>query len=391
MAGRRHKARARGIGPFGIAQGVFQRQRPFHHAGFQRFVGPAQPGDGGAFGSDVGKAHNEAPVGHLLGKDIQDQGIAAPRLERQGRARPVAMHPGIQPFCAHAVAKGHLFAKALQQVGKAGPHAEPRHRNGQQRPKPVVPAHKPTAFIKDANPLVDVIQRRADDARLIIQHLAAFLALQPDDLGDVGLQNDRAPIRRAVFGHLNPAVAQHAHVENDMAVLMPPLALHRPVFGPLTIRQFQIARPADVIDIVREGQARLQRLADVQHMHAKARVAQHQHIIGIEQGKTFLDRLDRIGQVLTRGFGRAVGLGQARVGVVQQIQRPFQIHRALAHLILQQCCALELGIGGTAVIGDLLDPPHQDMGDLQQLLRLPLGCVRRVDQRVDHSGPPAGG
>ena len=391
MTGRRHKSRARGIGALGIAQGIFQRQRPLHHPGFQRFIGAAQTGDGGAFRRHIGKAHHEAPVGHFLGKDIQDQRVAAPRLEGQGRARPVAMHPGIQPMRAHAVAKGHFFAKALQQIGKAGPHAEPCYRNGQQRPQPVVPAHKAAAFIKNANPLIDMVQRCADHARLIVQHLAAFLAFQPDDLGHVGLQNHRAAIRRAVFGHLYPAVTQHAHVEDDMAVLMPPLALHGPVFGPFAFRQFQIARPADAVDILRKGQARLQRLADIQHVHAKARIAQHQHVIGIEQGKAFLNRLDRIGQVLAGRFGGAVGLRQTRVGLVQKIQRPFQIHRTLAHLILQQRRALELGIGSTAVIGDLFDPPHQHMGDLQQLLRLPFGRICRVDQRVDHPGPPSGG
>ncbi len=236
-----------------------------------------------------------------------------------------------------------------------------------------------------------MIQRCADDARLIVQHLAAFLTLQPDDLGDVGLQDDRSAIRRAVFRYLHPAVAQQAQVEDDVAVLMPPPPLHRPVFGPLAFGQLQKARPADMVDILRKGQARLQRIADVQHMNAKARVAQHQHVTRIEQGKTFLNRLDGTGKVLACRFGRPVRLGQARVRVVEKIKRPFQIHSALAHLIFQQRRALELGIGGTAVIGDLLDPPHQDMGNLQQLLRLPLGAVRRIDQRVGHPRPSPGG
>ena len=68
---------------------------------------------------------------------------------------------------------------------------------------------------------------------------------------------------------------------------------------------------------------------------------------------------------------------QPRVGLVQQVQRVFQIARALAHLILQHRGALELGIGRPAVVGDLLDPPHQHMGDLQQLF----ASAARADRR----------
>ncbi len=69
----------------------------------------------------------------------------------------------------------------------------------------------------------------------------------------------------------------------------------------------------------------------------------------------------------------------------------FQVARAFAHLVLQQRRALELGIGRAAVVGDLLHPPHQDMGDLQQLLGLPVGRVGRVDERLDHRGVSSGG
>ena len=91
---------------------------------------------------------------------------------------------------------------------------------------------------------------------------------------------------------------------------------------------------------------------------------------------------------LAHDIGETKDLAAAQPGVVQ---RPAQVLRALAHLVFQECRPLELGIGGATVIGDLLDPPHQDMGDLQQLLRLPLGRICRVDQRVDHPGPPSGG
>ena len=51
------------------------------------------------------------------------------------------------------------------------------------------------------------------------------------------------------------------------------------------------------------------------------------------------------------------------VGLVQEVQRAFQVMGALAHLILQHRRPLELGIGRTAIIGDLLNPAHQHLRD----------------------------
>jgi hypothetical protein len=109
---------------------------------------------------------------------------------------------------------------------------------------------------------------------------------------------------------------------------------------------------------------------------AKAAVAHHQHV-GVEQREPLLHRLDGVGQVLPRGLGRAVGLGQPGVRLVQQVQRPLQIAGALAHLILQHRRALELGIGraGSSVPCSTRRISASTM--VSSFLALPFGAGRR--------------
>ncbi|OIQ70847.1 hypothetical protein GALL_475370 [mine drainage metagenome] len=235
---------------------------------------------------------------------------------------------------------------------------------------------------------MDVVKRGADHAGLIVQQLAAFDPLGPDDFCHVGLQDHRAAIGRAMFRHLHPAVLHHAHVEDDMAFMVAAFAADRPVVGAVAVGQFKVARAADAVDVVVEGQAGVQRLAQVQHVGAKARVAHDKHVRGIEQREALLHRLDRIGEVLARGLGIAVGLFQPRVRQVEQIQRAFQIAGAFAHLLLQHRGALELGVGGARGIGGLLYPFHQNRGDLHQLFVLPLQRIRWVDKGIGHGVVP---
>ena len=229
-----------------------------------------------------------------------------------------------------------------------------------------------------------MFQRGADQPGLIVQHPVAFLPLQPHDVADIGLQDHGAAIGGAMFADLNPAAADHADVEDDMIVGVPPHPLCRPVARCLVFRQGQIARAADQIDILAKGDAGAEPVSDIRHMQAKARVAHDQPLVGIEEGKPLLHRLDGIGQVRTRLFCGAVGLGQAGVGIVEKVERAFQVAGAVAHLFLEQRGALELGIGRARGVGGLFHTAHQGGVDLDQLFDLPVRRVGGVEQRSRH-------
>ena len=70
-----------------------------------------------------------------------------------------------------------------------------------------------------------------------------------------------------MFRHLNPAVPYQAHIEDDMTVFVPPLALNRPAFGIFVFRQLQKPRLANQFDITVEAKTGAQAVMDVQHVH----------------------------------------------------------------------------------------------------------------------------
>ncbi len=165
--------------------------------------------DRGPLGGDVGEAHHEAPVGHLLGEDIQDQRRRPAARSKDSGARGSA--PSTQSISRAAVMpspKAISSREALQQVVEARPPAAAAPPAcDSSAPSRSVPADQPARRVEDADALVDVVQRRADHPRLIVQQPAAFLPLQPDDLGHVGLQDHRAAIGGAMLAHLHPMVA----------------------------------------------------------------------------------------------------------------------------------------------------------------------------------------
>jgi len=91
-----------------------------------------------------------------------------------------------------------------------------------------------------------------------------------------------------------------------------------------------------------------------------------------------------------RGFGGARGLAELGVGGVQQVERMFKVAGAFADLVFQHGGALELGIGGAGIIGDLFDPAHQHLGDRQELLLLAIRAVGGVDEPFAHAAGSGG-
>ena len=82
-----------------------------------------------------------------------------------------------------------------------------------------------------------MIQCGADHPGLIIQQLAAFLPLQSDDIGDIGLQNHGATIAGAMFADLHPAIPDHRHVKVHMRIKVAAAALHGPILRRTARRQ----------------------------------------------------------------------------------------------------------------------------------------------------------
>ncbi|MGB0506448.1 MAG: hypothetical protein ACPGGK_09660 [Pikeienuella sp.] len=69
-----------------------------------------------------------------------------------------------------------------------------------------------------------MIERGAQHLRLMITHPLTFLALQPGDVGDIRLQDDRTPAGGTMLAGLKPTVAGYGDVKNNpgFAVLFCP-------------------------------------------------------------------------------------------------------------------------------------------------------------------------
>lgn len=211
-----------------------------------------------------------------------------------------------------------------------------------------------------------------DHAGLVVQQLAAFRALHADDVGDIGLEDDGAAIGGALLADLKPTVAGQPDIED----LPGPVQAHafgspgldRHVFG-----KGQHRGTADDFNIVGKGNARKEFRANVGEVPTEAGIAQHEDVGGVEKGETFIDRLDGLGQVASRPLGRAVG-------VVELLQRGFEVARALAHPVLQNGGPAELLEGSPPVAGILLDMADEGIGDVEHLFevfRLAIGGVEQ--------------
>ena len=233
-----------------------------------------------------------------------------------------------------------------------------------------------------------MFERRGDQPCLLVLQSRAFLALEPDQIGHVGLQHHGAVAGGASFRDLKPEILGQAHVEHGVVLAVARLAFQRPGQPGFALRQGEIGGPADKIDIIVEPQPRGELIGDVAHVLAEPAVGQHQPVLAVEERKALVHRLDRVGKVGPGRLGLGAGLFQLQVAVVQEVERTLQIAGARAHLILEQGGALELGIGQPRGILLLLHPAHQRLGDPQELFVLALDTVGGVDQR--HSASSGG-
>ena len=80
----------------------------------------------------------------------------------------------------------------------------------------LVEADQTTLAVKNADALIDVFKRRADQLGLIVHQAAALHPFEADDVRDVGLHDDGLTVFHAMFGYLNPAVPDKADVEHHM-------------------------------------------------------------------------------------------------------------------------------------------------------------------------------
>lgn len=130
----------------------------------------------------------------------------------------MVVDPGFDIFGTHPVGKGDIRTEAIEERAKLRPHLETCGGHGQKLACALVPADKPQLFVEDAKPLVDMLQRGADQAGLIVKDTVTLLPFHAHDVGHIGLQDHRATIGRAVFRDLHPAAPDHAHVEDQMLV-----------------------------------------------------------------------------------------------------------------------------------------------------------------------------
>ena len=97
--------------------------------------------------------------------------------------------------------------------------------------KPLVKPHEPLIVVKNADALVDVFERCADQFRLIIHQATTLHPFHPNDVGNVGLHDHGLPTSHAVFAHLNPAIPDHADVEHHMFFAVALHTLRHPCLG----------------------------------------------------------------------------------------------------------------------------------------------------------------
>ena len=96
-------------------------------------------------------------------------------------------------------------------------------------------------------------------------------------------------------------------------------------------------------------------------------VEQDQAILGVEQGKAFVDRFDRIAQPRFGRFGIGMGLGQLGIDRGKFAHGLFERAGAVAHQLLQRDRPLEHRKGGMRQVGRSLHPVDQGGVDLAQL------------------------
>ncbi len=227
---------------------------------------------------------------------------------------------------------------------------EPRQRDGEQRGEAAVDGRHAPVGADDADSLAQVLERGADQPRLVVHDLVVLLALEPQDAGDVGLHDHRLPARHAVLADLDPALAGHADVEHHVRLAVPRHPRRRPGLGRLALGSVEVGRAGDQRHVVGEGEARHEPVPDVGQVGGEARVAEHQPVVLVEEREALLDGLDGPGEVRARPLGLAAGAGEAGVGVVEKAQRLLEVAGPLAHLVLEQDRALELAVGAAGAL-----------------------------------------
>ena len=271
-------------------------------------------------------------------------------LKGDRHARCRAIDPGQKLLWRQLPTHGQFATDALIHGLKACAQLQLRHRQAQQITQPLVEPGQLTILVKNTHPKGHMFQGGADHLGLIVQHPPPRFAFGQHQIGHVGLKDHRAVIRGAVFGNLNPAIPHHMDIKHHMPVPVPFNPARGPGIGVVRPRQVEILRCADHFGIIRKADALFQTRHNVRQKHRKARVVEHQHIVLIKQRKPFAHGLDGIGEVALCHLHFTIGLGQSRIGNVEQIQRIFQIRRALADLILQHRGALKLRVGGAMFV-----------------------------------------
>jgi hypothetical protein len=176
MAGRRHEARPRGIRAFGMGQRVTQFQRAGVDPGLQRLVGRLSAAMARRSAVTSVKLITKPPSGIPSAKASSSVLAARRRLEPQRRAR---LPPRTQARSAVTDWPSVSAILGCSRASRSSKPARPQPAIGSASSSPPrVPAQQPRPGVEDADPLVDMVQRRPHQPGLVVQQLAALFAVR---------------------------------------------------------------------------------------------------------------------------------------------------------------------------------------------------------------------
>jgi len=151
----------------------------------------------------------------------------------------------------------------------------------------IVPHLDAERGVEQKQPLLHIIERRPQQRGLLRELLLASL-----QRGDVGVNDDRAAVMRALLGNVEPAIADLPLLCLGVGRAMAGHSLAHPVLDP-PFGGFRQPRGGSGADDLLEAGAGDEPLGERRVQLAIAAIAEHQPIRGIDEQKALRDGLDR--------------------------------------------------------------------------------------------------
>ena len=242
---------------------------------------------------DVGKADDEAAIGHR----------ARPDLDDLARRRMMLDRPGLAGAVPRKMA-GEMFRdERLEPFGRDRPVAFA----GEHGEGAAVEGADIVLGIEHENGVGDIVDSRAE---------MLLAALQG---GDVGIGPDRVAVGRLALGDHDPATVAEMVLEHALGRAMRPQPFADPLLGRFQRLDVLLPPRRDANEML-EGDARLDDVRDRGEDLAVAAIHHDEAIVLVEQREAFLERFDRLPEAhLAR---HQIGFAALLFGDVYDVPQP---------------------------------------------------------------------